>query len=103
MAKKGKISIATTIGLIAMAKNLYDGFKRDQERGTGTSYLIESLCGYRDAKIRAISNPDSSFDRDRVIATWLPPIVGSLASKYVGGPKGLNLNASLKSIPLFKL
>lgn len=101
--RKGKISIATTIGLIAAGKQIYDAYKFGEPYGIGVDHVIRSTTGICTPKMQEAMAEPTAFVWQDPLATWGPAVAGSLISKYVGGPKGLNVNAQLRGIPIFKL
>lgn len=94
-----KIPIGTTLGMILTVKSIWDFHKEMKDAGlTGDAYnngMIGKLTGYQ---------PDTGvFVWETLAGTWGPVVIGGLVSKYIGGPKGLNVNAQLKSLPFIKL
>ncbi|GAJ21962.1 unnamed protein product [marine sediment metagenome] len=64
-----------------------------------TEAMTAALTGWRGPHM---SNPNT-WDYPQLIMTYGPAIAGALGSKYVGGPKGLYVNASLRDVPFIKL
>lgn len=106
MAKRGKISIATVGGVLMTLAHLWGKWQlydNDTDRPHRGSLMAYHMTGYASATTAAKIGVPAGFSSDEVMDTWLPTVGGALISKYVGGPKGLNVNAQLKGIPLFKL
>lgn len=99
-----KIPLATVIGVGLTAKRLYDKwtlYDNDTDRPKRNDYMIYHMTGIATKDAQA-----AGFETDLVgelSATWGPAVAGALISTYVGGPKGLNLNAKLSGVPLVKL
>ena len=105
MAKKnGKIPVATIVGLALTAKQLFDEYK-SASPDLKAPALIMKMTGYITPGLETrLGYPvGTSFDMKQPVGTWAPTIGGSLISKYVGGPKGLNVNASIRAMPMFKI
>jgi len=106
MAKKGKIPVATLVGLGLTLKHLYDKYTlydNPTDRPNRSALMTYHMIGYASPTTAARIGVPTGFAVGEVFETWGPTVGGSLISKYVGGPKGLNVNAQLRNIPLFKL
>lgn len=95
MVKKGKIPIGITAGLFMTAKKIYDVHVKYKDHEDYSNIMISYLAGYHPTLKKATL--------DRALSVWLPTGVGYGISTYVGGTKGLNVNAKIKAIPIFKL
>lgn len=101
--KKGKISIATMIGLYATGKKIYDDYKAGEPYDIGMDWVIRDMTGICTPKMQAAMADPKVFNYVDPLTTWAPTVGGALISKYVGGPKGLNINSKISALPLFKL
>lgn len=100
MAKKGKIPLGLTFGLIGTGGRILKAWLDMKDRTDLTDSqkrdtLMAIITGYRPSA--------GTFDMGEVVMTWGPLAVGHGVSTYVGGPKGLNVNAKIRAIPIFKL
>lgn len=101
MARREKIPLLTVAGLILGAKQAYDSITGAAEENR-TDVAIAVLTGYATPKLQALDGRPA-FDINRIVPTYGPMVAGKLASDYIGGKKGLNINSKLRAIPMFKL
>ncbi len=87
-----KIPIATTVGLALTGLHLWNMYNAG---GNKQQNMVKAMTGY--------DYISGDWQWQELIATWGPVVGGALVSKYIGGPKGLNVNASLRNVPLIKL
>ena len=97
-SRKAKIPILATAGLVLTLKHLWDVYNSAAPEVRGEA-MTAALTGWRGPHL---SDPNT-FDYTLLIPTYAPVVAGTLASKYVGGPKGLNANAALRGVPFVRL
>lgn len=95
MAKKGKIPVGLVAGLIMTAKKIFDVHNKYKDHEDYSNIMISYLGGYHPTL--------KKLTLDRAMSVWAPTGIGYGISTYVGGPKGMNVNAKLRAIPIFKL
>ena len=103
MAKRGKIPIATIAGLAMTGARVLKVYMDNKDRPDIGEVMTYNLFGYAGKDFAVANAITPGFNAGNLISTWGPVIGGSAISKYVGGPKGLNVNAQIRSVPLFKL
>lgn len=99
-SRKEKIPLATVGGLFLTGKSIYDYYKFTSAR---TDLTDEQKMNAYVAKLIGYNANSGEMEWNALISTWGPAIGGKLISDYVGGPKGLNVNRSIRAIPMFKL
>ncbi len=106
MAKKmGKIPLAATFGAFLTASKLASKwflYDNDTDRPVRNNLMLYHMTGYADETAATALGVTPGFYKGEAIGTWAPAVGGALISTYVGGPKGLNMNAKIKGIPLVK-
>lgn len=102
MVKRGKIPILTVVGLGLGLKNMFDLYTATPDN-LKTDAMVNMMTGYASPQYLAAGGAVKTWDFNHAVRAYAPMIGGGMASKYLGGPKGLNLNAQLRNVPLFKL
>ena len=92
MAKSKKIAVATVAGLALSGKRLYDQYQASDNKYQG---MLVAITGY--------DYINKTWTWEEAFATYAPTIAGHAISTYIGGPKGLNVNAKITGLPLLKL
>lgn len=100
MVKKGKIPVATILGLFASGKRLWDYSSYLKTRTDLTDIQKQNAMFY---KISGYDLETGVFDIKEAIGTFGPTVLGYGVSTYIGGPKGMNINSKLRAVPLFKV
>lgn len=102
--RKEKIHLAPLIGLAITAKNLWNAYDSAPD-DLKMAVMQVKLTGVipKEFAVRLGYAAEDTFDKNAILETYAPPIIGGLVHTYVGGPKGLNLNRSLRALPMVDL